>query len=148
MRISFRKIYKTIVHVGDSWEIGLLIFCYFLSSIFISLFAILTKSYFTPTLMAVSDSFTIICWTLLLAIIGKDSESKIEVGIVGYVIVFIGCIIYNEIIILYFCDLEWNCKIEISRRSALDMSLYEDNTPKNELNAIIEFDMDKNILAK
>ena len=64
----------------------------------------------------------------------KDKSDKFIISYIplpGYVLIIIGTLIYNEILICYFCGFEYNTKKEISRRAENDvMNTIERNQDK------------------
>ena len=80
-------------------------FFYSLTKIFI----LLTNFYFSPTMVSVSDYIS----AFALDLYSYNKWYKI----IGYFILLVGCFVYNEIIIINFCDLNKFTKREISRRS-------------------------------
>ena len=79
----------------------------------------LTKKYFTATHRSVADTLNAFCsWVLLLC------SSKNPIGwtiknildIIGYIVMLLGCLIYNEIIILHVFRLDEGTKYSIMTR--------------------------------
>ena len=117
-----------------------------LSIYFISLFLFATTFqtltflaifYFSPTLIMVTDIISPMLLWIALTI--KEGEKMPEVFLkpIGYLIVLFSALIYNEILIFNFCDLNKNTKKFVNQR--LNMELEE--LKKNEsLNDIDDFD--------
>ena len=97
----------------------------YISITFFNSFRILTNQHYTPTHRSLSDSIaSFIAWTLKLTIpflnqtTTKDDVFYIQNIIMGvlYIIMIIGVLIFLEIIILTFCDLDRNTKEKINAR--------------------------------
>lgn len=81
---------------------------------YIMLFFI-TIYHFTPTQRSVSDSLaSFIYWIIQLET--QDAFESLILSLIGYLLVLFSCLIYNEIIILYFFRLEYYTKKEIDKR--------------------------------
>ena len=86
---------------------------------------IITNFYFTPTMIGVSDFITIF-------LVGVLSNIHLNLYI-GIIIIIIGCLIYNELIIFKFCNLERHTKKYIISRSIIDIALLNnDEDSENE----------------
>ena len=97
----------------------------YISITFFNSFRILTNQHYTPTHRSLSDSIaSFIAWILKLTIpflnqtTTKDDVFYIQNIIMGvlYIIMIIGVLIFLEIIILTFCDLDRNTKEKINAR--------------------------------
>ena len=72
------------------------------------MFVMITIFYFNPTMIGVCD---------YLSIFFEDLLFHFEwFKIIGYFLIIIGCFIYNELIILNFCNLEKNTKKYVNKR--------------------------------
>ena len=81
--------------------IGIYLIILFLSSIGLNVFLMMTKKYFTPTHRNVSDTMNaFVAWVINMF---SNKETSM-INIIGYVIIMLGCLIYNEIIICRFWD--------------------------------------------
>ena len=116
----------------NTWQIisnnpGLIILVsiLYISITFFNSFRILTNQHYTPTHRSLSDSIaSFIAWILKLTIpflnqtTTKDDVFYIQNIIMGvlYIIMIIGVLIFLEIIILTFCDLDRNTKEKINAR--------------------------------
>ena len=82
-----------------------------------NLFIVLTNYYFYPSHINVSDTLSLLAFWLLL-------EEEKDIGwyhilkVVGFILIFIGGLIYNEIIIVYFFGLGEYTRKEIRERAA------------------------------
>lgn len=106
---AFRSIYDT----GNLWYfLG-----YFIMSTVYNLFYIHTKYVFSPILIAIGDSFSNITLFTIAIIVGeRDHPINSSLVIAGYSVIFFGCLVYNEIVILHFCHLDIYTKNEINAR--------------------------------
>ena len=112
--------------IFDNTEILILILIMYVSIAIFNSFRILTNQHYTPTHRSISDSIaSFLAWILKLTIpyfsnntTVKDKEDYIKNTIIGilYVIMIIGVLIFLEIIILTFCDLDRNTKEKINAR--------------------------------
>lgn len=92
-------------------------FGYFLGSIVYNLFYVLTKYYFSPILIAIGDSFSnITLFTIAIILGGIGRPMNLTLIIAGYSVILIGCLVYNEIVILYCCKLDEYTKKGIKER--------------------------------
>ncbi len=87
--------------------LNLLMYSFFYS--LTEIFILLTNFYFSPTMVLVSDYISAFALELY-----RDNKWY---KIIGYFILLVGCFVYNEIIIINFCNLNKFTKREISRRS-------------------------------
>lgn len=114
--------------VNSNWKMLLLFIVYIILSCEYGFFAIYTKYVFSPAMMPIAYAFTIICWEGILQLQHERIE-YLSYLIPGYFLLFLGCLIYNEIIIIYvpkvMCEYT---KQEILKRS------------KEEISGIIFFD--------
>lgn len=87
------------------------------------LFSIYTKYVYSPTMMAIAYSFTLILWEGVLLIKYKDlDKGTLWYLVPGYLFLFFGCLLYNEIIIIYIPrSMSVNTKKEIMIRCDKDM---------------------------
>lgn len=86
------------------------------SSVYVMLL-FLTIYHFTPTQRSVSDSLASFINWIRLVIMSNDFS---VMPLIGYLLVLFSCLIYNEIIILYFFGLADNTKAEIDQRALFD----------------------------
>ncbi len=97
---------------------------YLIITFFLYLFAILTNYYFNPNYRVISDSFTdVINYFYILTVFGKNYYEWYI--IIGNIILIFGILIFNEIIVLNFCDISRNTKYEIYKRGNLEQFLIE-----------------------
>ena len=93
-----------------------------------NLFYVQTNYYFTPCHTAVCDTISSIsAWVGLLMETPKDFKYKEEYfflfnvfHVIGYILITISVIIYNEFVIFSFCGMDVNTKEMISQRSIVE----------------------------
>lgn len=111
-----------------NWESGLQFLFYYLSCVFYDFFAVITKYYYEPTVMAIAYSFSLFVVNFVnieVRHLDHSTNEKIWFFILGSIFSLLGCIIYNEIIIIYCCDLDRNTKKEIIKRSNQECNFSE-----------------------
>ena len=77
-----------------------------------NIFFELTLQFLTPNHICIGDCLS----SILLFIIDDLKKGNNILKIIGYLFLIFGCLIFNEFIILNFCNLEENTKYEISKR--------------------------------
>ena len=106
---------------------GLILFFFLGTFIFGSLlqtFSFLVIYYFSPTLLMVTDFISPMISLIIKYIIDKSENlSTIVIKSLGYFIVIIGSLIYNEIIICNFCDFNKNTKKFLNKRENEESTL-------------------------
>ena len=111
--------------ISQNPRLIILVSILYISITFFNSFRILTNQHYTPTHRSLSDSIaSFIAWILKLTIpffnqtTTKDDVFYIQNIIMGvlYIIMIIGVLIFLEIIILTFCDLDRNTKEKINAR--------------------------------
>ena len=116
---------KTWQIISQNPRLIILVSILYISITFFNSFRILTNQHYTPTHRSLSDSIaSFIAWILKLTIpffnqtTTKDDVFYIQNIIMGvlYIIMIIGVLIFLEIIILTFCDLDRNTKEKINAR--------------------------------
>ena len=93
-----------------------------------NLFYVQTNYYFTPCHTAVCDTISsITAWISLLMNTSNDFKYKKEYfvlfnvfHVIGYILITISVIIYNEFVIFSFCGMDVNTKEMISKRSIME----------------------------
>lgn len=101
-------------------KMSLLFIGHFLSCIGYSLFSTYTKFHFSPTAMPIVFSFAMIPWKIIFITSMESSSQKILV-IIGYILVLFGCLIYNEIIIIHFCNLDNYTRSAVADRGSFEL---------------------------
>ena len=99
-----------IKNIISSFDIYLILFI--LSSMLFNLFFELTLQFLTPTHICIGDCFS----SIIFYIFDDLKKGNNILKIVGYLFLSFGCLVFNEIIILNFCNLGKNTKYEISKR--------------------------------
>lgn len=126
---------ETIEHMKEK-EFWLFVLLLFVSSLCFNVFVRLSLHCFTPTHLNVSDALSSVMYWGYVKLFeqSKDKSDKFIISYIplpGYVLIIIGTLIYNEILICYFCGFEYNTKKEISRRAENDvMNTIERNQDK------------------
>lgn len=98
-------------------------FCY-------QFFYVLTNNYFTPCHTGASDMILSLSgwYALILEFNSTERPGGVNQVLfhflhsIGYILIILGILIYNEIIIFYVCGMEENTKIMIIRRGNIDAS--------------------------
>lgn len=76
---------------------------------------------FTPMHCCIFESFSVLVLWLFFVFQYTMSNIDISMTTIGFVLLIIGNLIYNEIVILFFCGLQMNTKLEIVERSENDL---------------------------
>lgn len=123
-----------------SWILGSKLILNVLGLIIISciynIFLITTIKLFTPTHNDASESLgSLISWIYFDFIENnKTVEFILSCQIVGYSLMIIACLMYNEIIIVYMCNLGYYTKKEIAKRSQEECKLADTDINLAEIN--------------
>ena len=115
---------KTITHMKET-DFWIFLILLFLSSLCFNVFVRLSLHCFTPTHLNVSDALsTVMYWGYVkIANINKeDIFINSYYPLPGYILIIVGTLIYNEILIFYFCNFEYNTKKEITLRAENDVN--------------------------
>lgn len=128
-----------------SFRVSIGFLFYFICCLFYNLFYILTKYCFSPTLMVVADCLSLFLWMIIVIIFNLSSTSLNPLWwlvLIGEIFVLIGSLVYNEVVICYFCDFEKNTVKEIRNRSLnegcanINISLLLDTDNNFEINLV------------
>ncbi len=116
-------------HSGNLTVLIIYLIIYFLSSCGRNIYRIVTNKLYSPTSKALFDyifvPFFIINYFLLdndFTINGKRIYYCFIINLIMSFIIVICCLIYNEFIVLFFCNLEYNTHYEVSKRAKLIQS--------------------------
>ena len=110
--INIIKIFKDIPSIFT-------IILYLFVTLILNLLAILTNYYFNPNYRVISDSFTdVINYFYIFTVFGENYY-KWYIFVGNFILIF-GILIFNEIIVLNFCDISRNTKYEIDKRGNLE----------------------------
>jgi len=116
---------------------------FFLFGLVLNVLTFLVIFYFSPTLLVVTDIiYPIFTWIVSLFIEEKEKENKaldIILNSIGYSLVLLSSLIYNEIIIFNFFGLNRNTKKYLEIRQREELSSIIDN---DEDDGIIELKND------
>lgn len=109
---------------GDNIDVIPFLFFLLFGSTFVNVFLMLIKKYLTPTHRSIADSFNaFFVWASTFTYDqgwGNKWDSMNFLDIFGYLLIIIGCLIYNEIIIIHFFNLDRDTKSEIIERALED----------------------------
>lgn len=117
-----------------TWTITGYLILLFSSSIGLNIFLMLTKSYFTPTHRNVSDTMNSFFAWVINIIFYVSFEKNDWLYLFGYIIIMIGCLIFNEIIICHFFKLAEDTKEEIIKRASLSIEIVNKTKEEKLLN--------------
>ena len=95
----------------------------FLFGTILQVLTLLALFYFSPTLIMVTDIISLLLFWVALTIRSGEVTTEVYFYPIGYVIVLFSALIYNEIIIFNFCDLNKNTKKYVNKR--LDLEIKE-----------------------
>ena len=99
----------------------LYLFLLILASVGYNLFIVLTNYYFSPSHIIVSDTLSSIITWILTVITNKSTNFTSHwyyvSKILGFILIFLGSLIYNEIIICHIHKLDENTKKQIIERA-------------------------------
>ena len=99
----------------------LYLFLFILASVGYNLFIVLTNYYFSPSHIIVSDTLSSIITWILTVITNKSTNFTSHwyyvSKILGFILIFLGSLIYNEIIICHIHKLDENTKKQIIERA-------------------------------
>lgn len=91
---------------------------------FVNVFLMLTKKFLTPTHRSIADSLNAFCtWIVFLSVYSDKEFWENEwnwlkfFDIIGYILITLGCLMYNELIIVHICGLDKDIKEHIVKRA-------------------------------
>lgn len=108
------------VFLKNTAKFLILVLIQLLVNIVVELLIIMTLYYLNPNFIFVSESLSLVfLWILEIVLVGVDSFFSYYslLNKVGFLLLFLATLIYNEIIIIYICGLENNTKKEIRKRA-------------------------------
>ena len=89
-----------------------------------NVFLMLTKKFLTPTHRSIADSLNAFCtWIVFLSVYSDKEFWENEwnwlkfFDIIGYILITLGCLMYNELIIVHICGLDKDIKEHIVKRA-------------------------------
>ena len=110
------------------------------SSCGLNIFLMFTKNYFSPTHRSVSDTMNAFFAWIANFYFGWNDIVWDYFNVVGFVIIMIGCCLFNEIIIFKCCGLDNDTKESIVQRADIENLEYIEAEPiqqkQNELNSL------------
>ena len=132
------NIFTDFMNILNETKVFLFFFLYMTTSLLVNLLARQTIYYFSPTTESVSDSLSSMLFWVIFRFVRdnnkKNAYTSSYIPFIGYCILFFGSLLYNEIIIVYYCGLEENTKREVSIRAGEDCLLYGNTTKSSNLN--------------
>lgn len=104
---------------------------YFFGNIGLYICLIITNKIFTPITRTVADSFSVVVQGIIALFpfnfnFNTSQNKSLILNYIGYSLIAIGCLLFNEVIILYFCNLHVNTKKEIIKRGTIDYQDFEE----------------------
>lgn len=122
--LSSHDSYSDLLKYFFNWKHSLYTSMVILNLMIYNLCIVLTIAYFGATMMCISSFFSplfnILVEIIWFAILGQLESYKLpnyEFEIPGYLLTFIGCLMYSEVIIFNICGLNYNTSVEICKRS-------------------------------
>ena len=114
---------NTITHMKET-DFWIFLVLLFVSSLCFNVFVRLSLHCFTPTHLNVSDALSTVMYWGYVKIANMNKEDifiSSYYPLPGYILIIVGTLIYNEILIFYFCNFEYNTKKEITLRAENDV---------------------------
>lgn len=103
------------------------------------IFFLLTLFYFSPTHRCLSDILNSFIFWIYTNITGTY-DKMFGATLTGYLLIFFGSLVYNEIIILHFWGLDYNTKKDIYRRSLNDTQISNQTSDNFDYDNVDGFD--------
>ena len=121
--------------IWDSWRIKLYLSMYVLSIAFFNFSGLTISKYASATSRTIVDTLrTILVWTffLVMPFVPEDTKEKFSwLQLLGFLILILGGLIYNEILVLKFWGFADNTKAAIKKREE-EQKLLEERKEENE----------------
>lgn len=117
---------------SNIFELPGTLFLFYFFSIGVNLFVLLTNQFFSPTHRFVFDTVSSVIQIAISELFIKKKQEKPEeeekemslpwkiTTIITYGVIFVGCLIYNEILVLNFCGIGDFTKNRITERASLE----------------------------
>ena len=122
----------------SKYEMGKLVYFYIfmviLSTVILEILTFFCIYYFNPTLLLVTDIIAPMIIYIIKICKEKDNTSSMILKIIGFFLVLISALIYNEFIIFNFCGLNIYTKKYIEKRQIEELKLLERNYNSNSSN--------------
>lgn len=113
------EILETLKIIGSNGGIIGLLVLFFFTSAGYNIFRLSINKIYTPTHKAIADILSAFIWECVWYILDTNkTEWYIILNVIGYLIMIIGTLLYNEIIILYLWGFQSNTKKEILMRTS------------------------------
>lgn len=115
-----------------------LFYLFIITSVY-NTFQVTTINLFTPTHNDASEALgSLISWIYMAYIKKIKNQFHLSCQIIGFILMIVASLMYNEIIIIYTCNLNYYTRIEIAKRSEdeikssnIDVSLLDINDDIN-----------------
>ena len=124
--------------IWDSWRIKLYLSMYVLSIAFFNFSGLTISKYASATSRTIVDTLrTILVWTffLVMPFVPEDTKEKFSwLQLLGFLILILGGLIYNEILVLKFWGFADNTKAAIKKREEEKKLLEEENEESEDKN--------------
>ena len=124
--------------IWDSWRIKLYLSMYVLSIAFFNFSGLTISKYASATSRTIVDTLrTILVWTffLVMPFVPEDTKEKFSwLQLLGFLILILGGLIYNEILVLKFWGFADNTKAAIKKREEEKKLLEEKNEESEDKN--------------
>ena len=121
--------------IWDSWRIKLYLSMYILSIAFFNFSGLTISKYASATSRTIVDTLrTILVWTffLVMPFVPDDTKEKFSwLQLLGFLVLILGGLIYNEILVLKFWGFADNTKAAIKKREE-EQKLLEERKEENE----------------
>lgn len=117
------NIIPSLQRIGTSSELILLLTLYCFISMGLNINIMVTKKLLSPTHKTASDSLSSIYKWIFIMVMNNSIGDNFPFALIGYFMIILGALIYNEIIICYVFNLNVNTRKEVIKRSILDSEL-------------------------
>ena len=132
LKKNYSGLYR--IFIGKEWLFYLSFFITFIASFLYFVFNVLTIFNFSPYLNVLTDFLTpfLLSISYFIFFPSKRNKKKFILEFIGYIIIFFGALILNEIIVLNFWGLNENTYENISKRGILESNLLGEISPNDE----------------
>jgi hypothetical protein len=132
LKKNYSGLYR--IFIGKQWLFYLSFFISFIASFLYFVFNILTIFNFSPYINVLTDFLTpfLLSISYYIFFTSTRDDLKFIFELIGYIIIFFGALILNEIIVLNFWGLNENTYENISKRGILESKLLGEIGPNYE----------------
>ena len=132
LKKNYAGLYK--IFIGKQWLFYLSFFISFIASFLYFVFNVLTIFNFSPYINVLTDFLTpfLLSISYFIFFHSTINNYKFIFELIGYIIIFFGALILNEIIVLNFWGLNENTYENISKRGILESKLFGEIDPNYE----------------